>query len=181
MTHAFELDGDALRLEAGARTDLFVSPAGAAPALNAPRQLAEAHGDFMLSARVDVSFASTFDAGVLLVWIDESNWGKLCLELSPHDGPMVVSVVTRGVSDDCNSWTVAGPTWLRVARLGDEYAFHASSDGTTWSLVRHFALASSGDALVGFLAQSPTGEGCTATFESVSFSSERLGDLRSGV
>jgi uncharacterized protein len=175
------VDGGALALGAGARTDLFVSPAGAPPQLGAPRLVARVAGDFMLTARVGATFASTFDAGVLLVWFDEGNWAKLCLELSPHDGPMVVSVVTRGASDDCNSWPAASPAWLRVARLDDEYAFHASSDGATWSLVRHFALAVSGDPLVGFLAQSPTGDGCTATFDSVAFAPERLADLRSGV
>jgi len=33
----------------------------------------------------------------------------------------------------------------------------------------------------GFLAQSPTGEGATARFESIDFTPERLADLRSGV
>ncbi|WP_208867453.1 DUF1349 domain-containing protein [Streptomyces himastatinicus] len=34
-------------------------------------------GDFQLSARVSVGFSSTFDAGVLLLWIDERHWAKL--------------------------------------------------------------------------------------------------------
>jgi regulation of enolase protein 1 (concanavalin A-like superfamily) len=169
-----------LRLDAGARTDLFVPPDGSAPVLNAPRQLVGVQGDFMLSARVGVTFASTFDAGVLLVWLDEHNWAKLCLELSPDDVATVVSVVTRDVSDDCSSFALDAEAWLRVSRLGDTYAFHASDDGETWSLIRYFALAAAGDPQVGFLAQSPTGEGCTATFDRVAFRPERLADLRSG-
>jgi hypothetical protein len=43
--------------------------------------------------------ASTFDAGVLLLWVDERHWGKLCFEFSPAGDPMIVSVVCRGVAD----------------------------------------------------------------------------------
>ena len=46
--------------------------------------------------------------------------------------------------------------------------------------MRHFALAPAGDVAVGFLAQSPEGDGCTATFDSIRYRTERLGDLRSG-
>jgi hypothetical protein len=54
---------------------------------------------------------------------------------------MIVSVVTRGVSDDCNSQTVeGGEVWLRLARANGVFAFHASRDGERWELVRFFAL-----------------------------------------
>jgi hypothetical protein len=33
---------------------------------------------------------------------------------------------------------------------------------------------------VGFLAQSPTGAGCTAIFEQIAYLPERLADLRGG-
>src|SRR5262249_12445232 len=65
-------DVAALRIEAGPGTDLFVDPAGAEPSLNAPRLLTSLpDGDFQLSARVTVPFASGFDAGVLLLWANE--------------------------------------------------------------------------------------------------------------
>ena len=95
---------------------------------------------------------------------------------------MVVSVVTRGVSDDCNSFVVDGASvWLRIARIGAAFAFHASTDGVAWTFVRHFALEAAGDPSVGFAAQSPTGDGCAVTFERIAYQAERLGDLRSGV
>ena len=94
---------------------------------------------------------------------------------------MVVSVVTRGSSDDCNSRTVeSGELWLRVARLGPAFAFHSSSDRRRWELVRHFGLPAE-SVSVGFEAQSPLGEGCAATFADVGFEPGRLADLRSGV
>lgn len=95
---------------------------------------------------------------------------------------MVVSVVTRGVSDDCNSFVVDGnAVWLRVARMGAAYAFHASTDGRNWRFVRHFVLDPNGEPSLGFAAQSPTGDGCAVRFERIAFEPARLADLRSGV
>ena len=173
---------------APAHTDLYLNPAGdgspdAESLLNAATLLgAPPAGDFQLSARVTVDFRSQYDAGVLLLWLDEQHWGKFCFELSPAAEPMVVSVVTREVSDDANAFVVAGRSvWLRVSRIGRVYAYHASTDGTAWTLVRVFSL---GDAVtghrIGFEAQSPTGDGCTVTFDSIRFTGHRLEDLRDG-
>ena len=171
-----------LSLTAGAGTDLFVDPQGGPPALDAPRALGRPAGDFQLSARVTVDFAATFDAGVLVLYAHDGAWPKLCFERSPQGEAMVVSVVTRGVSDDANAFGVEGrQVWLRVARLGPAHAFHASTDGSHWRFVRHFALEPADGLSVGFLAQSPTGSGCAVRFDHIVYRPERLGDLRGGI
>ena len=173
-------EDDALAVEAGAKTDLFLDPGGGSEKLDAPRLLGEVEGDYTLSARVTADFQSDFDAGVLALWSHERSWAKLCFEVSPQREPMVVSVVTRGVSDDCNSFVVDGDeVRLRVARLGPAFAFHASTDGETWRLVRHFALGEDAPR-VGFLAQSPRGRGCSVRFNGIALAPGRLADLRSG-
>ena len=170
-----------MTIEAGPRTDWFVDPGLGRATLDAPALVGATSGDFLVSARVEVEFAATFDAGVLALWRDEQTWAKLCFEYSPDREPMVVSVVTRVTSDDCNSTVVDGPAvWLRIARIGRQFAFHASNDGTLWRLVRHFALTDDEAIEVGFASQSPLGEGCTATFSEIRFSAETLADLRSG-
>jgi uncharacterized protein len=170
---------DSIRLVADALTDWFVDPRTLSVESNAPALVGAVRGDFMLSAHVEVAFAATFDAGALVAWQDERTWAKLCLEYSPDGDAMVVSVVTRGASDDCNSVVVNGNSaWLRVSRLGDAYAFHMSNDGDRWAFVRHFRLE--GDPEVGFLAQSPLGDGCAATFTQIRFEAATLADLRSG-
>ncbi|MCI0686458.1 MAG: DUF1349 domain-containing protein, partial [Sporichthyaceae bacterium] len=94
-----------LSVDAGPRTDLFVDPQTGTATLNAPRLLGPAgDGDFVLAARVRVSFAATYDAAALLLWISEDRWAKLCFEYSPQREPMVVSVVTRERSDDANAF-----------------------------------------------------------------------------
>lgn len=91
---------------------------------------------------------------------------------------MVVSVVTREVSDDANAFVVTGRSvWLRVSRIDHVYAYHASADGMTWRLVRVFSLGKAvTDHQVGFEAQSPTGDGCTVTFAHISFTQQRLAE-----
>ena len=177
----WNFDG-ALTIAAPPRTDLFRDPAGSEPQTAAPRLLGPVEGDFQLSARVSCTFEGAFDAGALLLWADEARWAKLALEASPDNEPGVVSVVTDGLSDDANAFTVTGDAaWLRVSRLGPACALHARHDDEPWRFVRHFPLASTSGLRAGFLAQSPTGEGATARFESIDFTPERLADLRSGV
>jgi len=80
----------AVMVSAGPRTDIFIDPGdglaggdlnaalNAESMLNAATLLGDApDGDFQLSARVTVDFASTFDAGVFLLWLDERHWAKL--------------------------------------------------------------------------------------------------------
>lgn len=174
-------NGETLTLTAAARTDMFVDPAGVDQVPDAGRFTGlPPGGDFTLAARVSVEFASTFDAGVLLLHAAERQWAKLCFEYSPQHRPTAVTVVTRGTSDDCNSFEVDGHTlWLRITRSGAAWAFHASADGAWWRLLRYFTLGR--DLVrVGFLAQSPTGEGCAATFDHIAFRSGAPGDLRDG-
>ena len=176
----------ALILSAAAGTDLFVDPAGADPG-----QVPDAGrfaglppaGDFTLAAQVRVEFGSMYDAGTLLLHARERHWAKVALEYSPREQPTAVTVVTRGVSDDCNSFEVDGDTlWLRITRSGAAWAFHASTNGSWWRLLRYFALSGDPAELVrvGFLAQSPAGAGCTATFDHISFQPGAPKNLRDG-
>jgi regulation of enolase protein 1 (concanavalin A-like superfamily) len=177
------LEPEGVEIRAGAATDWFVDPgAGSAPILNAPALVGSPSGDFLLSACVEVQFASAFDAGALVLFVHEHVWAKLCSECSPRGERMIVSVVTRGVSDDCNSFIVdTDRVWLRVSRIGSAFAFHASTGGGHWRLVRYFALPVEEALLVGFEAQSPLGTGCTASFTNVRHNAQTLLDIRSGV
>jgi regulation of enolase protein 1 (concanavalin A-like superfamily) len=180
---AWRLSADAVAATATPRSDLFADPAGdGASQLNAVTLLGDPPaGDFTLRARAKVGFRDTFDAGVLLVWVDERHWAKLCFEYSPDREPMVVSVVTRGVSDDANGFIVAGDeVHLRVSRIGRSLAFHASTDGERWIFVRNFSIPGAGEARVGFEAQSPMGSGCDVEFTEIAFEQLTLADLRDG-
>jgi len=173
--------GTTLTIAAGKSTSLFNDPRGARSVDNAPRLTFRPQGDFLLSARVQVDFENTFDAGVLLIYESEDLWAKLCFELSPQKKPTIVSVVNKEFSDDCNSMPVdSDRIYLRLARLDQAFAFHSSTDGHFWHLIRYFTLGRAQIARVGFLAQSPHGDSCRAVFSEISFAERTLGDIRSG-
>jgi regulation of enolase protein 1 (concanavalin A-like superfamily) len=176
-----EIGPDRLAFAAGPRTDLFADPGGEPARVEPPLLLGVPAGDYQLSARVSATFDATFDAAALIVWSSESSWAKLALERSPQGVPTIVTVVTRGLSDDVNSLPVPdGAAWLRVSRLGPAYAFHASLDGAWWSLIRYFTLDGAETASVGFSVQSPTGEGAHGRFDAIAWRPERLAELRDG-
>ena len=172
-----------LSISAGAQTDCFIEPANAYAKDNAPcALLTPPDPNFLLSAKVTVGFGAAFDAGTIQLRVTPTLWAKLCFEYSPQGQPMVVSVVTRGVSDDCNSQTIDGSTiYLRVARTPQTIAFHYSHDGHDWHFVRYFSLGAVDNIRVGFSAQAPTGESCTAHFSEITYRPGVLKDNRSGV
>ena len=180
---AADFSDGVLSITAPGGTDLFTDPMGSTIKDDAPRIAFPADARFTLSARVSVdAFVSTFDAGVLFVWTDALRWGKLCFEFSPQGQPMVVTVTTNGVSDDCNHVPVTQDhVYMRISRMDPAIAMHYSLDGQTWHMVRYFALAGATSFAVGFSAQSPTGNGSTARFSEIRYSTEPIADLRSGV
>jgi hypothetical protein len=168
-------------IQAGPGTDAFVPPDGGAPidrlvGVRFPIPQAP----WWVSARVAPRFVAAFDAGALVVRADSGAWAKLAFERSPDGRPMAVSVVTRDVSDDAN-----GPVfmceglYLRALFTGSAYAFHVSTDGQHWDLLRYFCLPGRAVAL-DFIAQSPTGQGCLVTFSQASYGNSVPADLRDG-
>jgi uncharacterized protein len=167
---------------APAQSDWFIDPATGEATASAPLRLIPVTGDFQLRAHVTVPLTATYDAGTLFVHGGPDTWGKLALERSPEGTDMIVTVVTRGVSDDANGVVVATPgeSWLRVSRTGAVYAFHFSADGVRWSLARLFTLGPVDGHRVGVGVQSPTGDGLTATFTDVTLIHEPPTNPRDG-
>jgi hypothetical protein len=173
---------NALQITAGPKTDLFIDPSGQSIKDNSPAALfVPPDSNFLLSARVEVAFASTFDAGVLQLRARDDLWAKLCFEYSPQEQPTIVSVVTKGVSDDCNSVGIDGnDICLRIAVKNRVISFHYSHDNHYWHLIRYFALETSENYRVGFSVQSPVGRKCTAIFYDISYRAGFLNDNRKG-
>lgn len=186
------VEGAVLTMVAGKETDWFNPPPGpASPAAlaNAPALVFTPRAaEWQLSARVHVAHASLFDAATLFVYQSPQDWCKLCFEYSPERRPTVVSVVTRGISDDANGPSFeagASSVLLRVSRYSAPagiFAFHYSiDDGKYWTLHRIFTLRDpDAPVSVGMLAQAPTGESCTARFSEVTFTETALANPRNG-
>jgi regulation of enolase protein 1 (concanavalin A-like superfamily) len=177
-----KISDDSFNIMAGPETDWFFDPADTYTKNNAPVGLFfPPDENFLLSAKVTVDFVSIYDAGVMFILVGEESWAKLCFEYSPQKEPMVVSVVTRGKSDDSNSASIDGNTlFLRVYKQANTFAFHYSIDRCYWHLVRYFSLGKPSHLQVGFSAQSPTGQGCRVQFSEIDYQSRILSDLRNG-
>jgi regulation of enolase protein 1 (concanavalin A-like superfamily) len=176
-----ELGERSIVMSATPKTDWFTDPETSQVVATASALVCRPKTEFMLAAHVDVSFASAFDAGALVLWSNTRSWAKLAFEYSPQKQPMIVSVVTRGESDDSNAVVLdTSSVWLRVSGLGDAHAFHYSTDGELWHFVRYFRLDTYGSVDVGFEAQSPLGTGCVARFTEISYAPVRLAGLRTG-
>lgn len=172
---------NSLTIVAGPETDWFIDPAGKILKNDAPVAVfVPPDENFTLSARVQVEFASAYDAGSLQVRVSPDLWAKLCFEASPQQ-PTVVSVVTRGVSDDCNSVLIDGDAvFLRLSRDAQAFAFHYSLDGKSWHFVRHFTLGKLENYKIGFSSQSPFGLQCKVNFSELKYRPGGVRDIRSG-
>lgn len=167
-----------LTISSDAKTDWFVDPFDGTLAKNAPILLFTPGSDYVLSVRVSVNFATKWDAGALMLWGDDHHWAKLSFELSPEGKPTLVTVVTRGLSDDCNSLPLQGDSvHLRIAKSGNAYVFYFSTDGETWQILRTFSLDTQLPVRVGFESQSPAGAGVVAMFSAISYDPHRIGDI----
>jgi len=97
-----------LTISSTPKSDWFVDPFDGTVANSAPILFFTPGSDYVLSARVTVKFAAKWDAGALMLMGDDHHWAKLSFEYSPDGKPTLVTVVTRGLSDDCNSMEVSG-------------------------------------------------------------------------
>lgn len=166
-------------LVAPARTNLFNSPDGKFVRQDAAMLLFPPDRDFVLTARVSAELRSVYDVAALVVYQDANIWAKFCYENSVERQATLVSVVTRGSSDDCNS--IAAPAdgvYLAIVRKGDEFAFHASTDGRVWRLIRHFSLPLAAGARLGFAAHGSGATMLRAVFSEISYRPTLTANLR---
>jgi len=163
-------NGKTLSITADKQTDWYASAMGGAPSDNSARLLFKPTEDFALSAKVNVDFHSQWDAGVLVLYVNDEVWAKFCLEMTIEKHPAIVSVVTRGLSDDNNSIAINGSSvYLKIAKVGHAIYFFASEDGKNWSVIRIFSLGEKLDLRAGFSSQAPVGDRCTTTFTEIDY------------
>ena len=178
---SWHADGSTLSIEAGGQTDWFVDPFDGRVDNTAPILFFVPGPDYVLNGKVNVSFRSKWDAGALMVWADDHHWAKLSFELSPEKQPTMVTVVTRGLSDDCNSIPLSGnDVYLQIARTGNTYVFYSSTNGRDWKILRTFSLDSDLQQMVGFEAQSPAGSGANVTFSEIHYSPAKIKNIYTG-
>lgn len=180
--HWDPLPGGGIRVVVPAKADYFRDPSGSHVNDSAPFLGMNVTGDFVARAHVRPTFASTYDSGVIMARHDEQNWAKVCFEKTDFGTTAVVSVVTRGLSDDANGADLDRPdAWLQMVRSGNVFAVHYAVNGEHWRMVRVFNLAVPPTIRVGIVAQCPSGPGTTIDFLSFGLEQRTVQNARSGV
>src|SRR5580704_1978887 len=162
---SFSLQGNQFVIIAGKETDMFRDPNVTYNTDNAPKLLFEADDNFVLTASIEQAFTNKWDGGAIVIKQDSLNWIKFCFEKDYTGARRVVSVVTKNISDDCNSVEMnANKVFYKVAKADNVITLYYSANGTKWFLIRHLQFDAGPGFEVGFLAQSPTGANCTVKF-----------------
>jgi regulation of enolase protein 1 (concanavalin A-like superfamily) len=162
---------------AGPKTDMFRDPNVTYNTNNAPQMLFRADSNFVLSASIQHSFLNKWDGGAIILFQDSLNWIKFCFEKDYTGAKRVVSVVTKNVSDDCNSVEIkSNRVFYKVAKADHVITLYYSVDYKTWFLVRHLQIDSVRDLQIGFLAQSPTGKRCTVKISKIQYQAKKIHD-----
>ncbi|GHV05267.1 hypothetical protein FACS1894217_01850 [Clostridia bacterium] len=175
-------NSSSLVIKAAPKSNFFIEPSDGARHLSGQFFYTDCGGDFVIRAKVTPNFASVYDACALLAMSGDTCWAKLCFESTDIGTYAVVSVVTNEVSDDANGVDIAGDSvYLQLAKKGDVFAMHYSTDGREYKMVRYFRLPHSASWKIGFVGQSPTGTGGDRLFDAIELHYEAPANLRKGI
>lgn len=177
----FSTGKNSLTIMAGEKTDMFRDPNVTYNTDNAPRLLFGADEDFVLTTAIEHDFTSKWDGGAIVLMQDSLNWIKFCFEKDYTGAKRVVSVVTKDISDDCNSVKIRkNKVYYKVAKAGNVITLYYGVNGKKWFLVRHLQFNTNTALQVGFLAQSPVGTACRVTFSEISYEARKIKDPYTG-
>lgn len=174
---SYSLKNDELVLVAGEKTDMFRDPNVTYNTDNAPKLIFKADENFVLTASIEHAFTNKWDGGAIIIKSDSLNWVKFCFEKDYTGAKRVVSVVTKNISDDCNSVAInANKIFYKVAKSDNVITLYYSTNGLKWFLVRHLQFDAKSGFEVGFLAQSPVGSKCKVHFANIQYQSKKIKD-----
>jgi len=177
----FSTKNHELIIVAGAKTDMFRDPNVTYNTDNTPKLLFTPDENFILTASVEHSFNNKWDGGAIVIKQDSLNWIKFCFEKDYTGARRVVSVVTKNISDDCNSVAVTtNKVFYKVAKADNVITLYYSNDGIKWFLIRHLQFETTKGFRAGFLAQSPTGDSCEVKFSNITYSAKKIKDPYTG-
>ncbi len=179
---SFLLENGTLQVVAGKGTDFFNNPVDGTIHSSAPFLYQNIRGDFVATALVRPDFTSMWNATALMVLIDSVHWIKFAFENSDATGNSIVSVVTKGVSDDANGVMLSdqNEAWLKLIRKGDNYSMFWSKDGRNFKMARLCAMPAADPVKLGMEFQCPVGESAKHEITYFGLSATTVNDLRKG-
>lgn len=135
--------------------------------------VAEADEECSFTVKATREGSSLYDQCGILVYLDEKNWAKVCMEYEDETTQKLGSGVTSGGYSDWAWADIPGENrvmYYRVSRLKDSFLFEASRGGKEYEQMRIFHLRCKNAAVrIGVFACCPTGDGMKAAFEGAAF------------
>lgn len=178
---SFSVTNATLTIVAGEKTDMFRDPNATYNTDNAPKLLFFPDSNFVFTTSIRHDFENKWDAGAIVLKADEQNWIKFAFEKDYKGVHRIVSVVTKDISDDCNSVAISGnEVFYKIARAGKVITLYYAEDGKNWFLIRHLQFEASSSLKLGFLAQSPTGKNCRVVFSNIQYEAKKISDPYTG-
>ncbi len=180
-SESFKLENNVLKITVTEGTDFFNNPEDSSVVGSAPYLYKDIKGDFIAKALVEPDFSAQWNAVALMIHIDSLHWIKFAFENSDATGPSIVSVVTKGVSDDANGAILNDQekVWLSIARKGNIYAMHWSVDGKNFKMARLTSMIPQDPVKIGIEAQSPVGKSAVHQIHYFEIAERTVLDLRS--
>lgn len=177
---SFAVTDSSLQIVALEGSDFFNNPEDGTISQSAPFLFESVAGDFVATALVEPDFSAQWNAVALMVHIDSLNWIKFAFENSDATGPGIVSVITKGTSDDANGAVLPDVSrlWLAIIRKDNNYAMHWSLDGKNYQMARLTAMKPVSGVRIGIEAQSPVGVQATHRIHSYKVASRTVTELR---
>jgi len=178
-----KVSGGKLTLTSAAKRDNFRDPNGKLSSNTAPVLLTDVDNTkpFTLTAQITPTFLETYDAGALYIWVKDDLWLKMAMEMDERRRTRMVTVRTIGTSDDNNHDVIPErAVHMKISSDTQTVGFYYSVDGQSWQLIRLFKNEYPEKIWLGISAQSPLGNGTSATFENVSLTQTNVADFRLG-
>lgn len=177
------IEGDTLTISSGAKSDFFNDPKGDKFA-TAPLLIKEMDNTkpFTFTAKVKPSFANTYDAGTIYLFVNNDLWQKFAFEMDERGLTRLVTVRTIGTSDDNNHDAITNPdVYMKVSSDTKTVGFYYSIDGEQWQLVRLYRNDYPSKIYLALSSQSPLGEGIDTKFTDIKLSESAISDFRLGL
>lgn len=132
----------------------------------------ELDGDVCFTVKVKMNYEEEYDQLGIIVYIDEENFAKLCVENELKCDNKLGSVVCKDKRSDWATQSIddIDELYFRVSKRGINYLFEYSRDGVVYEQLRLFDLCKQEKVNIGVFGASPLGHGFKAEFTDISFS-----------
>lgn len=131
----------------------------------------EVNQDVSFTVKVKMNYKEEFDQLGIIVYFNEDNFAKLCVENQLKCDNKLGSVVCKDKRSDwaTQSLNNIDELYFRVSKRGVNYLFEYSYDGIVFQQIRLFDISVGEIVNIGVFGASPLGDGFEAEFTNMVF------------